>query len=360
MKRVRRTKSDPSVAPATTNAAPRFDLEATGAFEGLPFVLRVDSMKSEHMPELGQSGMPPSLEAYVPPDLRFWKASTPEGARDTRDALIDAGIFTPGSVAKIDGVHRLTVQRTFVAHAYEDEDVVLAKRAPSVVHAASTLAINASASVMAIKVAPAELTQLDPALPWIVELDANDDATSPALAMKTYMGNVRAFTLETRPGLVFVTSVPARKNAPHVVEHVVSVMVKRDVRFVTKAEGDVAANEERFVLGVVLEPDIVDSQKDTYDVATIRAAAHGFMQYYRNVGLQHELYVTGRIQILESYLAPVDMDVGGQTVKTGTWLMGLRFVDDGLWQKVKSGELTGLSIGGTAIREPESGELASS
>ena len=41
--------------------------------------------------------------------------------------------------------------------------------------------------------------------------------------------------------------------------------------------------EERYVLGIVLEPETVDAQKDIYAAAEVREAAHRFMQEYRNV-----------------------------------------------------------------------------
>ena len=116
-----------------------------------------------------------------------------------------------------------------------------------------------------------------------------------------------------------------------------------------KAEGD-----ERYVLGVVLEPDEVDSQQDTIAAEDIRRAAHGFMQDYGNIGLQHQTFVNGKIKILESYIAPASFNVGGQHVKAGTWLLALRVLDDSIWDAIKDGRLTGLSIGGTGIRKPES------
>lgn len=355
--RVRRTKS------GAANAPTRFELDATGQFDGLPYVLTVDAVKAGEMPELGSSGIPASLEAHVPAAMRYWKAADIETARSTRDALVDAGIFRAEDVAKVDGEHRLLVRRSFIAPTYEekaDGELVLEQRMSPVVHAASTLMLMADRPVVAMKASAADLVDLDDRVAWLVEMSAEDPETESAVLGKTASEGVRAFTLATRPDSVFVTNVPARKSAPHVVEYVAASSpeagaaetAKRAVRLITKAE-DVAAGEERFVLGIVLEPDVIDSQSDTYDAATIRAAAHGFMENYRNIGLQHQGYVTGKIEILESYLAPVDMEINGQAVKAGTWLMGLRFNDDALWEQVKAGALTGLSIGGTAIREPE-------
>lgn len=117
-------------------------------------------------------------------------------------------------------------------------------------------------------------------------------------------------------------------------------------------------DEERFVLGVVLEPEEVDSQGDIISAEEIRRAAHRFMEQYRSLGFQHETKAKSEIVILESYIAPCDCEIGGQPVKAGTWLMGLRIVSDEVWAQVKRGEFTGLSIEGSAVREPEAAAAA--
>jgi site-specific DNA-adenine methylase len=127
-------------------------------------------------------------------------------------------------------------------------------------------------------------------------------------------------------------------------------------------------DEERYVLGVVLEPTDgkdgaelkPDSQKDIYSKSEVRQAAHRFMEEFRNVGLMHRTLVNGRVKILESFVVPegtggfklTDPDGVVQKVQEGTWLLGLRIADDALWEQVKSGALGGLSIGGSARRVP--------
>jgi hypothetical protein len=110
--------------------------------------------------------------------------------------------------------------------------------------------------------------------------------------------------------------------------------------------------EERYVLGIVLEPETADAQKDIYSAAEIRDAAHRFMEEYRNLGLMHREFVTGRVKILESYLAPAAFELDGTRVKKGTWLLAVRVVDDDVWRQVKAGELAGFSIGGSAVKVP--------
>jgi site-specific DNA-adenine methylase len=110
-------------------------------------------------------------------------------------------------------------------------------------------------------------------------------------------------------------------------------------------------DEERYVLGVVLEPETVDAQDDIYSAAEVRDAAHRFMEQYQNIGLMHRGLVNGRVKILESFLAPTSFALDGAQVRKGTWLLAVRVLDDDLWMQIKSGELTGLSIGGSARRE---------
>lgn len=109
-------------------------------------------------------------------------------------------------------------------------------------------------------------------------------------------------------------------------------------------------SEERYVLGIVLEPDTVDSQGDIYTAETIRESAYRFMEEYQNVGLQHSGLINDKVKILESWIQREDTVIGGQTVKAGTWLLAVHVVDDDIWARVKDGRITGFSIGGRAKR----------
>jgi DNA adenine methylase len=111
--------------------------------------------------------------------------------------------------------------------------------------------------------------------------------------------------------------------------------------------------DERFVFGIVLEPEVVDAQGDIYSAEEIGQAAHRFMEEFGGLGLMHQVRVNDQVKILESYLAPVDFELGGVAVKKGTWLLGVHVVSDELWGQVKDGTLSGFSIGGTARKIPE-------
>jgi hypothetical protein len=129
--------------------------------------------------------------------------------------------------------------------------------------------------------------------------------------------------------------------------------IEREVRL-TKLDAPAPATstELRYALGIVLQPDVVDAQGDIYSADEIRKAAWGYMVSFRNVGLMHKGLVNQKVALVESYLAPIAMNVGGSVIKAGTWLMGLNIHDDALWDQVKKGALTGLSIGGFAAKNP--------
>ena len=144
-------------------------------------------------------------------------------------------------------------------------------------------------------------------------------------------------------------------------------IVARGVRVARLAKEEAPAeDEERFVLGLVLEPNDgadgprkPDTQGDVYSAKAIRDAAHNWMEHHGQVDLNHSWRALGKnaVRVLESYLAPADFDIGdgddAYHVVKGTWLLGLRIADDGLWQKVQTGKLGAFSIGGTAQRVPE-------
>lgn len=64
----------------------------------------------------------------------------------------------------------------------------------------------------------------------------------------------------------------------------------------------------------------------------------------------HRELVNGRVKILESYVSPAEFEIDGTKLKKGTWLLAVRVLDDDLWRQVKAGEISGLSIGGSALR----------
>jgi len=112
-------------------------------------------------------------------------------------------------------------------------------------------------------------------------------------------------------------------------------------------------------LAVALAPALADSAPAIAD-APVKAAeplqtldkAKWSGTYVNDLPDSAFLYVEAGGEILESYLAPAEFEVDGTRIKRGTWLLAVRVTDDDLWRQIKSGELTGFSIGGRALRRP--------
>lgn len=129
----------------------------------------------------------------------------------------------------------------------------------------------------------------------------------------------------------------AKDSAPEGEPQVRKVVRKRD--------------EEQYALGVVLEPDVEDAHHDLVSKAEIRQAEFDFMIRSQRLGLQHRRK-TRDAAIVESYLAPHKLRIGGETVKDGAWLMAALVFSDRLWRQIKKDGFTGWSIGGSARRGP--------
>jgi hypothetical protein len=112
-----------------------------------------------------------------------------------------------------------------------------------------------------------------------------------------------------------------------------------------------ANNEERTVTGVVLQPEVVDAQGDIMSADVIRKAAHRFLSKYNKatkLGLMHKYFGNLGFELYESWIAPQSVVINGTTVKEGSWIMTVYVSSDKIWKLVKSGKLTGFSIGGKA------------
>jgi hypothetical protein len=370
----------------------------------VPEVLTRAAVLAKRMPPDGHSGLPASLEALVPAGLRFWTHKGDE-ARALRDELVESGRFADDTIAVVDGELRLLEKRLFVADPPTDDRAPVAKadgpRVPAIVEKlASSFPAGIGERVKLVTRAPdaARLAKqlekasgeeslvvydlepgasLAPVVEHVQKSAAHFvigcDDTAAARVELAKLGQPFAFPL-TLQGRTFVASFPVSpaiggvewiaKSAPAPTPKAPAntgpaITVSRVIRKADAANED--ADEERFVYGIVLEPDVVDKQQDTYTEETIRTAAHKFLEEYGGtIGLQHREFANGRVKLLESFVAPADIKIGDTEIKKGTWLMGCRVVDDTLWSDVKAGKFTGFSIGGSAIRTPVDDTTATS
>lgn len=104
--------------------------------------------------------------------------------------------------------------------------------------------------------------------------------------------------------------------------------------------------EQQLVYGVVYEPDTLDSHEDFMTADEIEKAAHGFLKDARNIDTQHD-FESGVGEVVESYIAPIDMEIGEETITKGSWVLVTKASDE-IWEAIQKGEYTGYSLAGTA------------
>lgn len=155
-----------------------------------------------------------------------------------------------------------------------------------------------------------------------------------------------------------------------------------------------AIKEKRFVYGPVLIPETVDGQNEIVSEEEIRKAAWEYLEEYGTTSFMHtttktvegirpqievallkgytveELFngvsgdplvpgiknalvfpatFTDKLKIRESYLAPIDFELGTRKIKKGTWIMGMHIISDLLWDHIQSGKITGFSVEGYSV-----------
>lgn len=342
--------------------------------ECLPTVLTQAAVDGGLMPPLGRSGMTTSLERETPAHLQYWRASTAKAAQQIRDDLVKTQYFTSENILIVDGEFRRVQAKVSYEIAKSLPNPVPEGTPPATpgdrkdpVRKVAELLPDSGADVclfdrfLSEDMTPADVVDAVSILDGKDYLVAYPD--TPASRMELSKVG-RLFKLDGHSDTVFATSSPFRSVAgiswiaepaqlwqDVASDEVVSLLKRMGARSVPIFK----AKEERFVYGVVLEPETVDAQNDIYSAEEIRDAAHLYMAEFAHIKLMHKgEFIDSKVSILESYVAPHSFEIDGNPVKKGTWLMGVRVHDDKLWKSIQSGELTGFSIGGTAIKTPVS------
>lgn len=113
-----------------------------------------------------------------------------------------------------------------------------------------------------------------------------------------------------------------------------------------------ADDERQVAYGVVYAPDQADSQGDHADAETIRQASYEFMRKQRTdqVDVQHSFDEADAF-VAESWI--VQKGDAWFPDDPGAWAVAIQVRDPVLWARLKKGELTGLSLAGTAHRQSD-------
>lgn len=117
-----------------------------------------------------------------------------------------------------------------------------------------------------------------------------------------------------------------------------------EVKILKFFEEKAEPGEQRLVYGVVLRPNAVDAHMDIMTMKEVEKTAHRFMANKGKMGLMHEQEADAIV--VESYISPVDFPLGLGEVRKGDWVLVSLVINDQIWEKIKSGELSAYSPGG--------------
>jgi len=99
-----------------------------------------------------------------------------------------------------------------------------------------------------------------------------------------------------------------------------------------------------------------DLQGDIYSADEIMKASDYFMEHGREFNYMHEDLIKKGVVLLENWCErtgfKMETPSGDREIRKGAWLQRLGIRDDGLYNEIKNGVITGLSIEGQAVREP--------
>lgn len=115
--------------------------------------------------------------------------------------------------------------------------------------------------------------------------------------------------------------------------------------------------ESHFVTGIVYEPMVEDSQGEYMTAEEITKAAHWFMKNDGDVDIQHCFEKANGVEVVESFVAKCDMEINGESIVEGTWIMTMEVTDSTIWDAIEKGDITGFSMGGTGTVSDEDVDL---
>lgn len=121
---------------------------------------------------------------------------------------------------------------------------------------------------------------------------------------------------------------------------------------IIKADAD-----SHYVTGIVYEPMVEDTQGNYMTEEEITKAAYWFAKNGNQVDLQHCFQKCDGAEVVESYVAKCDMEIEGQQIKKGTWLMTMEISNDDVWDSIQKGDITGFSMGGVGVYSTEDIDL---
>lgn len=111
-------------------------------------------------------------------------------------------------------------------------------------------------------------------------------------------------------------------------------------------------NSFNTVLFVALVPDEVDRNWDIITLEEITKTAHEFMSNVndKSLNVDHNDWEIIKAEFVESFVAPVEIPVGLETIPKGSWVVWIKF-DDDTYKAIQDWDFVWISIQWKWIRE---------
>lgn len=339
-----------------------------------PYALSDDAVDKGWMPPLGWSALPKAVRGQVPAEHKYWEAKTKGAAKKQRGALFEA--VKAGDVELDYEVIRKVEKRSeqdarFVLHEQTWRGPIQIRTGPSRTVWWLRLDVGGKRlKVLRLYRNPLENQSLT------AELD--DTAAQSRPAAMDFEGDVSpghylnptkdtpsslavldkgGAKFEQTDGVIRLTLEGERLAGEYVLERNDGEWLWQGPDLKVEKSETVTVpivkveDEQRLVTGIVLEPGVVDAHNDTVSAEVIQKGAHGWLSKYNaetTMGIMHKKFTQLGIELVESWLAPIDVVINGVKVLKGTWLMTVHITKDQLWRDIKEGRITGFSIGGVA------------
>lgn len=141
-----------------------------------------------------------------------------------------------------------------------------------------------------------------------------------------------------------------------------SATLKSDLADVNKAANELVAminknvkhnevlsldNEKQIVYCVVASPGELFTNGEFVSAEHIQEDAHRYIKKYRKIKLSHRGEFDD--ELVESSIALHDMELNGQFIPKGSWLVAIHVVDAARWKACQNGTIQGVSMGGYKV-----------
>jgi len=107
-------------------------------------------------------------------------------------------------------------------------------------------------------------------------------------------------------------------------------------------------SNEHYLVGLVLEPDAVDTQNDVVSKAEVEKACHDYNRRNWPLWKDHQGPMSeSDAAVVESYITESPMKLNGKSIKPGSWLLKLR-ISETIYKAALDGRIAGFSVAGVS------------